>query len=124
MREAYLSGEKSICFSSYRANLQTIRNAAGSMGKMMGRKFKVEIHGYETFVIFREFTDQEKDSFLFKNMINCLKEKHTKEHITALFYEFLDFVDEYEVEKIEEEDTSDFDDPVAIEEQEDEEDDF
>jgi len=114
IREAYLNGEKSICFSSYRSNLQSIRNAASSFGKMVDKRFNVEVHGYEIFVIFREFTENEKKELEFKNIIMSLKKIDTKEHITALFHEFLDF--EFPEETDSENDTDDIDNENAFDE--------
>jgi len=117
IREAYLRGDKNICFSSYRSHLQSIRNAVSSFGKMVNKKFAVEVHGYEIFVIFKDFTENEKNEILFKNIILEMKKNDTKEHILALFHKFLDLevVDEnFEIEEenndFEEETTNDFND--------------
>lgn len=90
IRESYLKGERNVSFSSYRSSIQGIRNAASSFGKMVNRKFKVEIHGYEIFVIFKEFSGSEKNEIAFKNLILSIKKYDTKEKITSLFHEFLE----------------------------------
>jgi len=113
IRESYLNGDKSICFSSYRSNLQSVRNAVSSFGKMVNKKFAVEVHGYEIFVIFRDFTENEKNEILLKNVIMSMKKIDTKEHITALFHEFLDFEFPEEQDEEKEIDT-DLDDEEVI----------
>ena len=90
IRESYLKGEKNVSFSSYRSSIQGVRNATSSFGKMVNRKFKVEIHGYEIFVVFKEFSGSEKNELALKNLILLMKKYDTKEKITALFHEFLE----------------------------------
>lgn len=92
IKEAFLNNEKSVCFSLYRTNLQSIRNAASTFGRMVGKKFKVEVHGKECFVMLQEFSENEKDSLTFKNIVLKIRDNNDKEYVTALFHEYLDYI--------------------------------
>ena len=98
IKTAFLNGDKNIGFSSYRTNAQTVRNAVSAFGKIIGRKFSVEIHGFEIFVIFIQFTESELKIMQLKTAILMLKKESTKDYITSLFYEFLEIETEDETE--------------------------